>query len=482
MNEMTEQQLREQFRLCQDVTMESHDFVNDGTQASVLFVYDDGLCDTTQIHQFVLPSLHQLFRQTGFKKDRLDPELGLQYCVWTKQNSMEDVASAVFSGQLLLYFKDSASLFSVNVAKPPERQPTASTAEPPVFGPGDSFVENLTTNRALIRKRLKTNSLKYEQFTIGKRSQAKVGFFYVEDIISPDVVEEVKKRLSKIDIDALSSISHLGHLLTSNSVFPLFTNTTRPDFVMNSLLSGRFALFVEGFPSALIAPVTLTSLLNVAEDAHHAPVAISLLRVLRRTGTFISIFLPGFWLAITSYHLEQLPLPLLANLAVSRQGVPLPVFAEYFLILFLFDILIEAGIRFPQSVGQTVTIIGGIVIGEGAIASGIAAPTTIVLTAIAVTAQFTNVGQVLGIVLPLLRYYILFLAMFLGLFGFFFGMFTIILYLANLKSFGIPYLSPLSPPVFKDVIPAMIGLPWNQRKERPHALHLQDVDKGEVEE
>ncbi len=480
MTKITEQQIRELFRLCQDVTIQSHDFTRDGSQSSVIFIYSSGLCDTKQIYQSVLPSLHELFQQTQFKKSSLEQEH-----LWTKQKSLKDVENAVFSGQLVLHFPDSTCLFSMDLAKPPERQPTASQTEPPIYGPGDSFVENLTINRAIIRKRLKTNSLKYEEFTIGRRSQAKVGLFYVDDIISLDIIKEVKKRLSKINIDALSSINQLGHLITRSSsvVVPLFSNTTRPDFVMDSLLSGRFVLFAEGFPSAIICPMTLPTLLHIAEDGHHSTFYVSLTRLLRRGAMFIAILLPGFWMAVSSYHLEQIPLPLLASITISRQGIPIPMVLEFFLVAVLFDILVEAGARFPQSIGQAVTIIGGLIIGETTIQTGLATPSTLVIVAISTTAGFTAIGQMpISLVVPFMRYYILLLSSFLGLFGFFFGMFSLLLYLATLKSFGIPYLAPFSPLVFKDILASQISLPWNKKRERPHMLHVQDSTKGEEEE
>lgn len=249
-NELTPDGLRALFRNCADVKMDKYDFGDaESIQALYLF-YCEGLADVQQINEYVLPRLESMLHQSKPGME-LDKKLELTQIVLT-----QDIITCVFSGQLLIYFSGLNTLYALDIASPPHRNPSESNTEISIKGPRDGFVEELTTNVALVRKRLRTNSLCYEQFTIGTRSNSKVALLYIEDIIQPEIIREARARLRHIDIDILLGGSQLEKIISdfSPSLFPLLDYSGRPDYVADCLVHGRFAVIVDGGPNAIIGP------------------------------------------------------------------------------------------------------------------------------------------------------------------------------------------------------------------------------------
>src|SRR5690606_18514342 len=237
-----------------------------------------------------------------------------------------------------------------------------------------SFTEEIDTNIALIRKRIKTAQLYSESFKLGTISNTDVSLLYLQNKANPDILEEVRKRLTEFNSENVSSSGQLEQWLSDStfSLFPLFDYTTRPDFAIQSMIRGRFCLIVSGSPTVLIGPINLFELLKSPEDVHFPYYFVLFGRLIRIIGLVISIFLPGFWVSLSSVNIDQLPFALLATVVVSREGLPLPIGIEAIFILALFELIREAGIRMPTVVGQTVSIVGGIIIGDAAIRAGLA--------------------------------------------------------------------------------------------------------------
>ncbi|MDQ0088879.1 hypothetical protein J2T12_002289 [Paenibacillus anaericanus] len=432
---------------------------------AVQLVYCQGLCDVIKVEQFIIPELKNIpeqillaneldllqkvpFHMTPLQKDEIE-------------NSMRDT---VLAGDLLLIFTPSNHLYSVTLADPPKRQPEEPNTEVSTRGPKDGFTEESFTNIALIRKRLKTELLVVEEFTIGSQTATKVHLLYLKDTIRPHVLNEVKTKLAGIQVKGLVSSTQLEEIMTGFSLFPLFSYTGRPDYAVNSLLHGKFVLLTGGSPTVIIAPVSFNFLLNTSEDAHMVNVFVAFTRLLRVFGIFLSLFLPGFWIALTTFHQDQIPFTLLATIVNSRQGVPLPAPLEAIVMLILFEIFREAGMRLPSAFGQTLSVVGGLIIGQAAISAGIAGPGTIVVIAISVLATFTLVNQSLVSVVSLIRIVVLLISGFLGLFGTMISMLALVLFMVNLRSFGTYYLDPLSPPHLKDIYKVLFRMPWGKGK------------------
>lgn len=264
------------------------------------------------------------------------------------------------------------------------------------------------------------------------------------------------------------------------SLFPLFAYTGRPDFAANSLLNGRFVILLDGVPTVIIGPGNLMFLLNTSEDNVTTPIFVIFQRLLRFMGISLAIYLPGFWTALLSFHPGEIPFTLLGTVVLSRQGVPLPVPLEMFIMVGLFEIFKEAGMRLPLAIGQTLSVVGGLIIGQSAVNAGLFTPGSLVVAAISVIAAFTLVNQNLSGTVTLLRFIVLATSSVLGLFGFIASLFLLLTYVANLKTFGIPYLTPLSPPTM-DIFKVLIPNGWKQFKKRAGLVKPKDdTPRGEA--
>ncbi|WP_248924340.1 spore germination protein [Paenibacillus hamazuiensis] len=472
-----ERQLRDSFARAEDVAIAEFRFESPSAPVRVLLLYSEGLADTKQIDQSVLPHLKTMLRET----ERIDESalltgMTLQLQPVSGPDELGTVTKRVFSGELVLFFEEAGLLYSVDISNPPNRQPEESSSESSIKGPRDSFTENVATNVALIRKRMKTRSLCCEKFEIGERSRTSVALLYLADVARPDVIEEARGRLRSLKVDGLLSSGQLEEGLSGKkiSLFPLLDYTGRPEYVADCLLRGRFAVLVDGSPMAVIAPANLMLTLKSAEDVHFPFYYVSMERLLRFAGLIVSTFLPGFWLALIAYNVDQLPFPLVATISSSRLGLPLSGPMDFILMLLLFELFREAGMRLPKAVGQTVTVVGGLIVGDAAIRAGITSPTTLVITSISTISMFTVVNQTLAGTVSVLRVAILLVSGFLGIYGFMLCMIGLALYLSTLESFGVPYMAPLSPPKFREIPGALLAKPWKTAKRRPFFLKTRD--------
>lgn len=352
-----------------------------------------------------------------------------------------------------------------------------SNMEVSIRGPRDGFIESATDNVSLIRKRLKTSALKVKTYSIGRRSHTQVKLLYMDDVIEPKLLTEIDKRLKSIDISIVASSYQIEELLYDNtySLVPLVEYSGRPDFVVDALNEGRFAVIIDGNPSALIGPTNFSLLIRSAEDTQSSFFYVNAERLIRITALITSILLPGFWLAITSYQIDQIPFPLVATVAQSRVGLPLSSPLEIFLMLLFFELFKEAGIRLPKPVGQTVAVLGGLIVGDAAIRAGLTSPATLVVGAITLISTYTLTDQSLAGNILIIRFFIVGLAALLGLYGFFIGVFLLLIYIASLTSFGFPFVSPLNR--MKNINDSVFRLPVKKDRNRSVAYYPTDPKK-----
>jgi spore germination protein KA len=473
------QTIKALFPYSADVQIQGYRF-EEGSTVEVTLIYSGGLCDSSQIGKVILPELENLYHQNklcDLQLDHIYVPLPLQAV--DAGASPEQLSEWIFQGDVLLLFSPTSDLFRMDIARRPERTPEESSTEISINGPRDGFVEDIAVNVALVRKRIRSHSLCYETFTLGRRTRTKVGLLYIQDIISPEVLNEVKKRLNKIDIDGLQSINQIEEKIadTNYSLLPLFDYTGRPDMAVSNLLSGRFTIIVDGNPMVLMGPGTLMLLLKSPEDIYFSFAYISFARLIRGLSLFLSIILPGAWTALTSFHPDQIPFRLMATIAAARIGLPFSGQIELFILLVMLEIFREAGLRLPSSIGQTLTVVGGLVIGDAAIRAGLGSPSVVVVGAIVAVTGSTLVNQSLSGAVSVLRFALFFISAVFGMYGLIIGFVLFIGYMSSLRSFGVPYLSPLSPPVFKEMLKAVFRLPWSQYKERPRELHTIDSDR-----
>lgn len=480
---ITYKTINDTFAHCEDVSIEKKVYQKDDYTLSVHLVKCDGLIDGEKFNKLVVPTLKQIVVENPIQKATIQTYLqnsSLPHATLIKDTNT--MTKHVFTGQVLFYFDQLNMTFSIDIANHPQRTPEEPNTEISVKGPRDGFIEELPVNIALVRKRLKTNTLKVEKYCVGTRTQTDIALLYVDDIIQEKTLKAVKDKIQNIPkTDALFSLYHLQDLLTNTKfkLVPIFNYTGRPDFVVMSLLQGRFAILMDGVPTAILAPTSLSYLTKSPEDDEFVTIYVAFTRALRFVGLFLATFLPGFWVSLVTFHQDQIPYVMLGTLAETRRGVPFPSPLEAFLMLGMFELFREAGMRLPSAIGQTLTVVGGLIIGQAAIQAGITNPAMVVIMATSLVATFTLLDQSLIGSITVARLIVLFSSSFLGLYGEICISFVVLIYLSGVTSFKVPYLSPLSPFSARDFLNAYLRLPWSEKGKRAKALEPQDGSRQE---
>ncbi|GAB6989192.1 spore germination protein [Paenibacillus pini] len=475
----TQQKFKQLFAASADVQMKVYNLDHHSHSSEIMLIYADGLTDTSLIAKIILPELHEMFQKSGFltmNQGNLYSKLPLVPMVGNVNSQL--IEDTIFDGRIIIFFSQTNELYEMSISKMPLRTPDESNTEISIKGPKDGFVEDISTNVALIRKRIRSNSLCFEEQIMGRRTRTKVGLLYFRDIISPKILNEVRNRLSKIDLDGLYTVNQLEELLVDSkySLFPLIDTTGRPDYVVACLLNGRFVIIVDGNPMVLIGPGSLALLMKSPEDVHFNYIYVSAVRLIRGLSLFLSIVLPAFWVALTAFHQDEIPYRLMATIATARQGLPFSAQMELFLLLLLLEIFREAGVRLPSSIGQTLTVIGGLIIGDASIRAGLVSPSSVVVGAITAVTGATLVNQALSSVVSVLRFALFLISAILGMYGLILGCIVLVIYISRLRTFGISYLSPISPFKAPDFIRSILRLPWTKLKNRPSFLDTIDSD------
>ena len=357
-----------------------------------------------------------------------------------------------------------------------DRGITESKTESVIIGPKDSFNETLSTNIMLIRRRIKDINLRILDRELGTVTKTRVSVLYMEGIANEEIVQNLIQRLDLIDIDGILESSYIEELILDepNSIFPTMQRTERPDRVVANLLEGRIAVLVDGTPIALILPAIFYQFFHAVEDYYLRPVFASFIRLVRFGAFFVSLLLPAVYIALTTFHQEMIPTILLINIAGQREIVPLPAMVEAILMEFTFESLREAGLRMPNVIGNAISIVGALVIGEAAVNAGIVS--NIMVIVVAFTAITTLIFPEHSIANPirLLRFIFIFLSGMFGLYGITGGLFILALHLCGLRSFGVPYMYPLAPLNLKDLRDIIFRFPISKMDERPNLISGQD--------
>ncbi|MGM0836576.1 MAG: spore germination protein [Bacillota bacterium] len=469
------------FRNSSDVTIVEKNVAVSDSFIEVVYVYSPNIVDQNTLHQLIIPEVQRVLEKEGALIRHPFSEFINVSEPSEEQDLLRQCEQRIFSGDVLITTHSDGKLLFFSASKIPKRSPEESNTELSIRGPRDGLVESIGDNMALIRQRLKTTSLKSMKFSIGRRSQTDILLLYIADVMNPDILQEVKNRLESIDTDVIVGSYELEEYLYDNkfSLIPQVQYVGRPDYVAESLNQGRFAVLMDGNPTCLIAPANLGLMLSSPEDAHNSFYYVSIERILRAIAFATTIFLPGFWVALTTHQIEQIPYPLLATITVSRTGLPLSTVMELTLMLILFELFKEAGVRLPKAVGQTVAVLGGLIVGDAAIRGGFTSPTMLVIAAITIISGYTLMNQSLTGNVLLLRFTNLFVSGLLGLYGFFLCGFVYLIALASTESFGQPFMASFAKPNLGDFMKAYIKLPTTLVSKRNKAYNPTDPDRRE---
>lgn len=387
----------------------------------------------------------------------------------SKLEYMDQVIDAIMDGQAVLIADGVNCAFSFTVTNKPQRSVKESVTEKDIRGPHNSFIDRLEVNTGLIQSYLKTPALKMRRYETGLRSKTTVAMFYIEGLTNQRLIDEFDQKIRAVKTDSVVSPSYLEELIGGNSwtIFPLFYSSERVDKAVAYMLEGRMLILVDGFPQSLAVPSAFVMAFQTADDYSIRAVAASFIRILRFGAFFISLFLPALYIAILTFHYESIPLSLLIPLAETRSKVPFPPVVEAFIMEIIFEVIREAGIRLPSPIGQTVGVVGGLVLGQAAVAAGIVSNVMIIVVALTGMANFIIPNYEVALAVRLVRFPLMILAAMFGVVGISVGSTFLFTHLISLKSFGQPYMLPFFPFSLRDLKDAFIIAPAALRNSRP---------------
>ncbi len=368
-------------------------------------------------------------------------------------NSMGDAMRALMAGNAILFREGDQKAYKIGSSGYPRMGVTESTMEKVLRGSKEGFSDSVKTNVALVRKRLRTPALKVEESFLGNKSNTLVSLVYLTERVSHELLEDIKDRLSKIQVDGIMDSGTIEKLAEEKwySPFPRFQTTQRPDRAAQELLHGRILILVDNSPVGLLLPTTFHNYLESSEDAYNRQGIVTFTKALRYGALLIAMLMPGFYLAVTTFHTQILPTHLILSFSAARQGVPFSGFMEIILMELAFELIREAGIRMPGPLGATIGIVGGLIIGDAAVSANLVSPIVVIIVALTALGSFAIPNEEFAATFRLLKYGFIFLGSFLGLFGIILGLFTVLEHLAGLSSFNIPYLMPYVCKEHKDV-------------------------------
>ncbi|SEP14878.1 spore germination protein [Paenibacillus sp. OV219] len=392
------------------------------------------------------------------------------------ESKLSGLISCILRGDTAMVIEGLEEAFSISTSSIEKRAVDQPATEQVIRGPREGFIEMLEKNIALIRYRLQTPELRIHSLELGRRSRSKVSVCYLDGVTNAELVTEVKRRLSMIDIDAVLDSGYLEQFIEDNHVtpFPQVQYTERPDKVVANLLEGRVAILVNGSPLALIVPTVFSQFYQTIEDYTERFLLMSAIRLARLVALVFSLVFPAIYVSIISFNPELIPTEFAVAVAGGRAGVPFPAVVEVLIIEISMEVLREATIRLPQQVGGALSIVGVLVVGQAAVAAGFASPITVVIIALTTIGSFATPAYNAALALRLLRFPLIIMAGIFGLYGVVIGLILIANHLLSLKSFGVPYLSPLIPGNFKGMRDLVIRSPLKWMTDRPASLHTQD--------
>ena len=466
------QQVRERLGRSSDVVIKSFHALHEWSAA---LIYIDGMIDSQLLHQSILESLMNRWppgdRSFDAPVDQLNflKTEGLQVGDITYIQDFPALLSSLLTGSVILLLDGTSDALAISANGWEDRNVSEPQSQTVVRGPMEAFTENLRTNTTLVRRKIHSPDLWLETIRIGRVTQTSVAIMYIKGLAEESILSELRRRLDDIDIDSVLESGYIEEYIqdTAKTPFPTLYNSERPDTIAAGLLEGRIAILVDGTPFVLLIPALFNHFFQSPEDYYQRADISSLLRMIRYLCFLIALLAPSFYIAITTFHQEMLPTGLLINLAAQREGVPFPAFIEAVLMELTYEILREAGVRIPKTVGQAVSIVGTLVVGQAAVEAGVVSAAMVIIVSITAISSYVIPENGMSIAVRMLRFLLMALAASFGFYGILIGLLMILIHLTSLRSFGVAYMSPYAPFYSSDMKDTLFRLPWPHLRRRP---------------
>lgn len=448
--------------------------MKDGATLDAMLLVIDGLVDSTAVRDDVMkPLLTVPFENQNQIIEDIRDRIFIKQIYF--ETSLTKSIQTVLTGTALILIQNYSQGIIVHVEGFEVRAIQEPASEVVVRGPREGFVESTATNMTLIRRRIHHPSLRFESIKIGKITKTDIIVAYVEGIADPEVIERVRQRLRQIEVDSIQYSGDIEEFIeeTTYSIFPTIGNTERPDRAASFLMEGRIIILVNGDPVILYVPHLFIDSFQTNEDYSSRPYYISIIRLFRFISFVISFTLPSLFIAAINFHKEMIPSQLIVIMTEARQRVPFPLVMEVTLMVAVFEIVREAGVRMPKPIGQAVSIVGALILGQVSVSAGLVGAPTIIIVALSVITTFliTPISEVIGV----LRLVLIIPTSLFGLYGTIIFCLAVITHLVSLTSIGVPYLAPFAPLHIKDWKDTLVRFPLRFLKKRPQSIpHLRN--------
>lgn len=442
----------------------------------VALLYIDGLVDQNILNRDILnPLMHEVNEDLSTIK-LINEHLCNNYISMSKieiSNDINIVAKDIKNGKTAILINGANSYIIADAVGGEHRNISEPLDEVGIKGPRNGFIEDLQVNLSLIKRGLKDKNLKIEKLIVGKRSQRDIALIYIDDIVDKDILDDIRNRISSIDVDAITASGMIDQYIEdyTYAVFPQVFTTQRPDIVQANLMEGKIAILLDGEPFALTVPVLFIDFFQAATDYYQRTILSNFNRFIRIISVFIVITLPSAYLTLTRFNMELIPIRFVIPLVQARKNIALSPFMEIISIEIVIEILREGGLRLPSKIAQTLSIVGGFIIGSAALQAKLVSPATLVVVGVATISTFVIPNYDMSVSIRLLAFPLLFLTNYLGALGIIAGWYLLFVYLLSLDSFGVPYFPLDKKSDFKDMF--IRSALWKMNK-RPDSIPNKD--------
>ena len=446
----------------------------------VTLCFIDGLVSGSDIaEQVIRPLTSELrFSPETSLADSAELMLGGLVYVYTakKREKLGDAVSDLLNGFCAVIPDGEQTAVTFEVKSKENRSVDAPKEEKVVKGAKDAFVEVLKVNTTLLRRKLRNRDLKIKELKLGEKTNTQAALIYMDGFTNKRIVDEAEKRLSAIKTEGVLTAAVIEENIADNAKtpFPQIIMTERPDKFAMNILEGRVGIMVDGLPMGFLAPGTFSQFFKVPEDhANHCIIA-SAMTLLRYLSLILSLLLPAFYVAVAMYHHEMIPIKMMQSIIDAKQSVPFPTAFEVLAMLVAFELLQEAGLRLPNPIGETVSIIGALIVGQSAVEAKVVSPVVVVVIALAGIAGYTMPSQDMSAALRICRFALVILAILMGLFGMAVGVSLLIYHLASLETFGVPYMSPFAGADGRHIARALLRYPMKKKRDAEPELEPEE--------